>query len=212
MFSDKGVVTSLAWGMGGEVAYVFEGNINYTGAVTRWVVDDLHLLDSAAEAGAVAAEADPEDGTYLVPAFTGLGAPYWKPEARAAFCGMSRTTGRAELVKAAEVHRLPNRGRRPGDGGGFRRADRRAARGWRPHAGQISDAVSERHSEHPGRGAAARGLSGIGAAYCAGIAAGVYSKAVLARAERSAFVPLKGGAWQERSRYQGWKNAVGRLL
>lgn len=212
VFSDKGVVTSLAWGMGGEIAYVLEGNINYTGAVTRWVVDDLHLLGSAAEAGAVAAEADPEDGTYLVPAFTGLGAPYWKPEARAAFCGMSRTTGRAELVKAAEeciAYQIADVVRAMEADSGVQIGELRVDGGptrdkylmqFQSDILNIPVAVPQ-HEE----------LSGIGAAYCAGIAAGVYSKAVLVRAERSVFVPLKGGAWRE-SRYRGWKNAVGRLL
>lgn len=102
VFSKKGLVTSLAWGMEGKVDYVLEGNINYTGAVTKWVVEELGLLTSSKEAGPVAQSADPADTTYLVPAFTGLGAPYWDSGAKAMLYGMSRTTGRAEIVKAAE--------------------------------------------------------------------------------------------------------------
>ena len=102
VFSKKGLVTSLAWGMEGKVDYVLEGNINYTGAVTKWVVEELGLLSSSKEAGPVAQSADPADTTYLVPAFTGLGAPYWDSGAKAMLYGMSRTTGRAEIVKAAE--------------------------------------------------------------------------------------------------------------
>lgn len=102
VFSKKGLVTSLAWGMEGKVDYVLEGNINYTGAVTKWVVEELGLLTSSKEAGPVAQSADPADTTYLVPAFTGLGAPYWDSSAKAMLYGMSRTTGRAEIVKAAE--------------------------------------------------------------------------------------------------------------
>lgn len=102
VFSKKGLVTSLAWGMEGKVDYVLEGNINYTGAVTKWVVEELGLLSSFKEAGPVAQSADPADTTYLVPAFTGLGAPYWDSGAKAMLYGMSRTTGRAEIVKAAE--------------------------------------------------------------------------------------------------------------
>lgn len=75
VFSQKGLVTSLAWGMEGKVDYVLEGNINYTGAVTKWVVEELGLLTSSKEAGPVAQSADPADTTYLVPAFTGLGGP-----------------------------------------------------------------------------------------------------------------------------------------
>lgn len=79
VFSDNGVVTSLAWGMGGRVDYVLEGNINYTGSVIKWLVDDVKLLNSSKEAGQLATEADPSDSTYLVPAFTGLGAPIGSP-------------------------------------------------------------------------------------------------------------------------------------
>jgi len=68
----------------------------------KWLSEDLGLLSSPGEAGSVAACADPEDTTYLVPAFTGLGAPYWKNSAKAMLYGMTRRTGRAEIVKAAE--------------------------------------------------------------------------------------------------------------
>ena len=101
VLSDSGIVTSLAWKTRGRVQYVFEGNINYTGAVISWLKDDVRLIAGAGETEALAREADPSDRTVLVPAFSGLGAPYWDSNARAAFVGMSRTTGRNELVKAA---------------------------------------------------------------------------------------------------------------
>ncbi len=101
VFSDRGIVTSLAWKVGGRVNYVLEGNINYSGAVVTWLKDDLHLIGSAGETGALAEAANPADTTYLVPAFSGLGAPYWKPDARAMLCGMTRLTGRNEIVRAA---------------------------------------------------------------------------------------------------------------
>lgn len=102
IFSDAGIVTSLAWSMGGKVNYVLEGNINYTGSVIKWLVDDVKLLGASRESGEFAAKANPEDTTYLVPAFSGLGAPYWDSEAKAAIVGMTRSTGKAEIVKAAE--------------------------------------------------------------------------------------------------------------
>ena len=102
IFSDAGIVTSLAWSMGGKVNYVLEGNINYTGSVIKWLVDDVKLLGASCESGEFAAKANPEDTTYLVPAFSGLGAPYWDSEAKAAIVGMTRSTGKAEIVKAAE--------------------------------------------------------------------------------------------------------------
>lgn len=88
--------------MGGKVNYVLEGNINYTGSVIKWLVDDVKLLGASRESGEFAAKANPEDTTYLVPAFSGLGAPYWDSEAKAAIVGMTRSTGKAEIVKAAE--------------------------------------------------------------------------------------------------------------
>ena len=101
IFSDKGVVTSLAWSLSGKVNYVLEGNINYTGAVITWLQKDLGLIASAKETEELAKSANPGDTTYLVPAFTGLGAPYWDSKAKAVVSGITRTTGKAELVRAA---------------------------------------------------------------------------------------------------------------
>jgi len=78
-----------------------EGNLNYTGAVITWLKEDMKLVNTAQETEALALSANPEDTTYLIPAFSGLGAPYWKSDAKAMLYGMSRTTGRAEVVKAA---------------------------------------------------------------------------------------------------------------
>ena len=99
--SRNGLVTSLAWKYKGQAVYVMEGNLNYTGAVITWLKDSLGLISSAGETEALAFAASPADTTCLVPAFTGLGAPYWKSDARAMLCGMSRTTGKNEIVRAA---------------------------------------------------------------------------------------------------------------
>lgn len=101
ILSSNGLVTSLAWGIDGKPEYVLEGNLNYTGAVITWLKDSVGLIESASETEALAGEANRDDGLYLVPAFTGLGAPYWDSNARAAIVGMDRTTGKAELVRAA---------------------------------------------------------------------------------------------------------------
>lgn len=100
VFSNR-VVTSLAWKLGGEVNYVLEGNINYTGAVITWLKDDLELISSPGETEQLAKESNPADKSYLVPAFTGLGAPYWDSEATGILTGMTRTTKRKEIVRAA---------------------------------------------------------------------------------------------------------------
>ena len=98
--SDGGLVTSLAWGMNGKVSYVFEGNLNYTGAVITWLKDELGLIQNPGETASLAVKARKEDRTYFIPAFTGLGSPYWDPEATGMFTGITRTTGRNEMVKA----------------------------------------------------------------------------------------------------------------
>ena len=74
------------------LSYVLEGNLNYTGAVITWLKDDLELICSASETEDLARRAIKEDKLYLVPAFSGLGAPYWDSEAKASIVGMSRTT------------------------------------------------------------------------------------------------------------------------
>ncbi len=101
IFSKKGIVTSLAWKIDDKPEYVLEGNVNYTGAVLKWLTDDLKLISSPKESEACAFAANEADKTYLVPAFTGLGAPYWNSEATAQISGMTRITGKNEVVKAA---------------------------------------------------------------------------------------------------------------
>ena len=99
--SRHGLAATVAWGRNGQTYYGLEGNINYAGAVIEWLIHRAGLLTSADEAEALALQAAPADSTVFVPAFTGLGAPHWAPEMRAAIVGMGSTTGRAEIVRAA---------------------------------------------------------------------------------------------------------------
>jgi glycerol kinase len=100
--SESGLVTSIAWGRNKQIEYVFEGNINCTGATIKWLVDDLQLIASAKESAEWAASVPDNGGVYLVPAFVGLGAPYWDSEAKASITGMTRATRKAHIVRAAE--------------------------------------------------------------------------------------------------------------
>jgi glycerol kinase len=100
--SRNGLVTSVAWGMDGQVNYVFEGNINCTGDTIKWLVDEMELLTSSRDAEKIAAAAESNDGVYLIPAFVGLGAPYWDSDAKAAIIGMTRGTKKVHIVRAAE--------------------------------------------------------------------------------------------------------------
>jgi len=99
--SKSGLVTSVAWCMNGEIEYVFEGNINCTGATIQWLVDELELIPNVLVSEEIAKSLDDTDGVYLVPAFVGLSAPYWDSTARAMIMGMSRGTKKAHVVRAA---------------------------------------------------------------------------------------------------------------
>ncbi|WP_248927036.1 FGGY family carbohydrate kinase [Paenibacillus hamazuiensis] len=97
----NGLVATIAWGCGGKVDYALEGIIHSTGDCVKWVRDQLGLFADYADAEAQAAELADNEGVYLVPAFVGLGAPYWAPNARAALVGMSRRTDRRHIIRAA---------------------------------------------------------------------------------------------------------------
>jgi glycerol kinase len=99
--SDNRLLTTVALQLKGMRTYALEGSIFVAGASVQWLRDGLKVINSAAETGALSDRADAEQEVILVPAFVGLGAPYWKPEARAALFGMTRNTGPAELARAA---------------------------------------------------------------------------------------------------------------
>ena len=99
--SQSGLLTTIGWGVGGKITYCLEGSIFITGAAIQWLRDGLGLVTSAQETEALATGIRDTGGVYLVPAFVGLGAPYWDPYARGAIVGLTRGTGRAEIVRAA---------------------------------------------------------------------------------------------------------------
>jgi len=100
--SSKGAVTALAWVWQGRPTYAFEGIINYSAATIEWLKDQLGLIQSAGEVEELATRVPDNGGVYLVPAFAGLSAPYWSPDARAAVLGMTAFTQRAHVVRAAQ--------------------------------------------------------------------------------------------------------------
>jgi glycerol kinase len=99
--SKNRLLTTIAYRLDGKVSYALEGAIFIAGAAVQWLRDGLGILERADQSGPMAAEADPEQRVYLVPAFTGLGAPHWDPDARGAIFGLTRATNRNELVRAA---------------------------------------------------------------------------------------------------------------
>jgi glycerol kinase len=96
-----GLLGTVAWGLGEEVAYALEASIFVTGAAVQWLRDGLGIIDEAGETEALAASLDSNDGVYFVPALTGLGSPHWDPYARGTIVGLTRGSGRAHLARAA---------------------------------------------------------------------------------------------------------------
>jgi glycerol kinase len=99
--SHTGMLTTVAWRRAGRLSYALEGSIFITGAALQWLRDGLGIIDSAAEAGPMASSVPDSGGVFMVPAFVGLGAPYWDPYARGTIVGLTRGTARAHLVRAA---------------------------------------------------------------------------------------------------------------
>jgi len=99
--SQKGSVTALAWVLDGKPTYAYEGIINFTGGTISWLRDKLQLIDDPSETESIAKSIADCDGVYFVPAFVGMSAPYWRPDARAAILGMTPSTTRAHIVRAA---------------------------------------------------------------------------------------------------------------
>ncbi|MCV0378007.1 glycerol kinase GlpK [Nitratireductor sp.] len=98
--SKNRLLTTIAYRLNGKTTYALEGSIFVAGAAVQWLRDGLKVIDQAADSGALAAEADPTQNLYLVPAFVGLGAPYWDAEARGAIYGLTRNSGPAEFARA----------------------------------------------------------------------------------------------------------------
>jgi glycerol kinase len=212
VYSDR-IVTSLAWSMGGKVNYVLEGNINYTGAVITWLKDDLQLIQSPGETQELAAQANPQDTTYLVPAFSGLGAPYWDSDAKAVFYGMTRTTRKAELVKAgleSIAYQITDIIEDMREESGIAIGELRVDGGPTKNAYLMQ--FQSDMAQIPVQVPSEEELSGIGAAYTAGIAEGIYRlDAVFDGMKRRTFVPAMND--QDRAKkYNGWKEAVQKSL
>jgi len=99
--SKNRLLTTIAYQLGGKPTYALEGSIFIAGAVVQWLRDGLKIIRSASETQPLAEAADPSQRVILVPAFTGLGAPYWRPDCRGAIFGLTRNSGPAELARAA---------------------------------------------------------------------------------------------------------------
>ncbi len=100
VFSKHGLVTTIAWGMGGKVDYALEGSIFVAGAAIQWLRDEMRLIDSAEDSEYMAGKVKDTNGCYVVPAFTGLGAPHWDQYARGAIVGITRGVNKYHVIRA----------------------------------------------------------------------------------------------------------------
>jgi len=98
--SSHGLLTTIAWGIDGQVEYALEGSIFVAGSAIQWLRDGIRIIDEAAETEALASSVESTEGVYFVPAFVGLGAPYWRSDARGAMFGLTRGSTRAHLARA----------------------------------------------------------------------------------------------------------------
>ena len=151
------LLTTIAYQWNGERAYALEGSIFSAGATVQWLRNSLRIIVSADEVGALAAEADPEQAVYLVPAFVGLGAPHWTSDARATITGITRGTTRKELARAAleavgyQTLDLLDAMRSDAVAAGVRGRERRDPRGRWNGRQRLDHAVSRRHPRRAGR-------------------------------------------------------------
>ena len=99
--STNGLLTTIAWGINGKVTYALEGSVFVSGALIKWHRDDMGIIETAAQTQEMAMKVDDTEGAYIVPAFTGLGAPYWDPYARGAIFGLTRGVNKNHIARAA---------------------------------------------------------------------------------------------------------------
>jgi glycerol kinase len=211
------LLTTIAYQLDGKRTYALEGAIFVAGAAVQWLRDALKLIAAAADVNALAAAADPADQTYLVPAFVGLGAPWWDANARGALYGLTRKSGVPELARAA----LEAVGYQTRDLLDAMRADWPAAAAdtvLRVDGGMAASDVTMQFLADilaaPVDRPAVMETTALGAAYLAGHAAGLCPDlpgfAALWKCERR-FQPGMDAATRER-KWNGWRDAVERTL
>jgi glycerol kinase len=210
--STRGLLTTVAWTIDGHTSYALEGSVFVAGAAVQWLRDGLGIIATAAETQALAESVPDTGGVYLVPAFAGLGAPYWDPYARGALVGLTRGTTRAHIARAAleaiayqsrdvldamiDDATLPIQALRV-DGGAA-----------------VNDFLCQFQSDILGVDVLRPSVTettGLGAAYLAGVGAGLWKTADLAgrwKLERR-FAPSLPEAAREAA-YAGWRRAVDR--
>lgn len=214
--SDNRLLTTLAYRLNGQSTYALEGSIFVAGAAVQWIRDGLKLVQHASETGPLAQSADPHQSVYMVPAFVGLGAPWWDAEARGAIYGLTRNTGPAEIARAAleavcyQTRDLLEAMRKDWRGGGdtvLRVDGGMVASDWTMQfLADILDAPVDRPTILE--------TTALGAAWLAGSKAGVWpgmEEFASTWAQDRRFEPAMDNGERER-KVRGWNEAVRRTL
>ncbi|MFC7499709.1 FGGY family carbohydrate kinase [Enterovirga sp. GCM10030262] len=208
------LLSTIAWQLGGARAYALEGSVFVAGSLIQWLRDDLGLLSSAAESEALARSVPDNGGVQLVPALAGLGAPYWRPSARAAISGLNFSTGRAHIVRAAleaMAHQTSDlMAAFASDGAAWEclKVDGgMVANDWLAQdlADMLNLMVERPHFVE---------TTALGAAMLAGVGCGCFAslaEAAAMRGQVERFEPRMGEEERER-RLSGWKAALGHVL
>jgi len=211
--SQKGLVTTVAWGLGGKVAYAMEGSIFITGAAVQWLRDGLAIISNSAESETLARSVPDNGGVYFVPAFVGLGAPYWDMYARGTIVGLTRGATRGHLARAtleAIAYQVRDVVEAMGAEAGLKVPLLRVDGG-----GTANSLLMQFQADILGvpiQRAAVTEITAMGAAYLAGMAVGLWSDtAELANLWHAAetYEP-KMSVDQRETLYADWKRAVGR--
>ncbi len=210
--SSNRLLSTVAYRLDGNTSYAIEGSIFMAGATMQWIRDGLKLIDSAAESEALAEASSDDLSVYLVPAFTGLGAPYWDANARAALYGMTRDTGVKEIVTAALMsvcYQTRDLVEAIGaDGASLQRLRVDGGMARNNYVLQKLADILDCTVHRP----VVTETTALGAAYVAGLHVGLFesldSIAEKWQLDRE-FVPVKDDAWRS-TQYQGWLDAISR--
>jgi glycerol kinase len=213
--SEKGLLTTVAWKLGGTTTYALEGSVFIAGAAVQWIRDGLKAIDSSAAVESLMQQAPDTDGVYLVPAFVGLGAPYWDPRARGTIVGLTRNSSIAHVARAAV------------DAMAYQTRDvlevmqdeaKLALTTLKVDGGAAANAMLLQFQADllgvPVRRPVVRETTALGAAYLAGLAVGYWETLDDVRrnwALDREFAPQRPKADVDRL-YAGWKKAVARSL
>ena len=212
--SQNGLLTTLAWGLNGQVTYALEGSIFVAGAAIQWLRDGLKVIDEAQDSEYISSKVNDTEGVYVVPAFVGLGAPYWDMYARGAILGLTRGTTKAHLVRAT----LESLAYQTRDVIGAMEQDANTSlQTLRVDGGATNNNLLMQFQADmlgkPVERAAVVETTALGAAYLAGLAVGYWEESDIRKNWQvgASFSPEMDPGKREKL-YKGWKKAVERSM